>query len=313
VSLGILFPGQGSQFVGMGAGLFEERPDLLGDRADAILGFSLRQICLEGPDDLLNRTEHTQPALFALSYALWDTLAPRLGIVPAGAAGHSLGEYTALTAAGAFGYETALGLVSLRGKAMAEAADLEPSGMAALLGADRETAEAVCGRRRDDGGRLNVANVNAPGQIVVAGGAADLEWLSEHGRDLGIRRVVPLTVAGAFHSPFMEPAAAAVTSALAGVTIGVPSFPVWANTTARPYQPNSIATELGHQVTQPVLFSDSLTDMAAHGIDCLVHVGPGEVTAGLARRTVEEARVVIVSDVKDIPAGIEAIGTMGVS
>jgi [acyl-carrier-protein] S-malonyltransferase len=311
VSLGILFPGQGSQFVGMGAGLFDRRPDLLGERADQILGFPLRQICLEGPDDVLNRTEHTQPALFALSYALWDTFAPALQPGPAGAAGHSLGEYTALAASGVFDYETALGLVSLRGRAMAEAADLEPSGMAALLGADRDTAEEVCRRRREDGGRLSVANVNAPGQVVVAGGDEDIEWLSEHGRDLGIRRVVPLTVAGAFHSPFMEPAAAAVTSALEGVTIGVPSFPVWANTTAQIHQPGSIAAELGRQVTRPVLFADTLVDMERQGIDRFVHIGPGDVTAGLVRRTIQDARVVVISDFEDIPAGIEAIGTMG--
>src|SRR5690606_15639753 len=147
----VLFPGQGSQHVGMGGDLFEARPDLLGERADEILGWSLRDMCLDGPEEELTRTEHAQPALFALSYALWAEVA---GLVPrpAAAAGHSLGEYTALTAAGILEYDTALGVVAERGRAMQAAADVEPSGMAALLGADVETAEAIVEARVAEGG-----------------------------------------------------------------------------------------------------------------------------------------------------------------
>lgn len=310
MSVAVLFPGQGSQHVGMGAELFSTRPDLLGEAADEILGFSLAELCLGGPEEELTRTEHAQPALFAVSYALWDELA-RAGLDRvAGAAGHSLGEYTALAAAGALDYATALRLVAVRGRAMAAAADREPSGMAALLGADLEQARRLCEARRGQGGRLQVANVNAPGQVVVAGSVADIEWLGDHARELGVRRCVRLEVAGAFHSPYMEQARAELEGALSGVAFATPRFPVWANTTARPHDPDRIAATLARQLVEPVLFSDLLLDMAASGIDTFLHVGPGEVTAGLARRTVAGATVLTVSGLEHIPAVLESLGTM---
>ena len=306
----VLFPGQGSQFVGMGADLFDTRPDLLGERSDAILGWSLRHLCLEGPEDVLTRTEHAQPALFALAYALWDLLAESLPGPPSATAGHSLGEYTALAAAGVFDYETALSLVARRGKAMAAAADLAPSGMAALIGADEELAESIAARRRAEGGALEVANINAPGQVVVSGGVDDIEWVVENARGLGARRAIPLKVAGAFHSKFMEPAASEVAQALAGVELHVPSFPVWSNTTAQPHQVGEIAELLARQVVSPVRFAESLLNMAQAGISLFVHVGPGDVTAGMARRTVPDAQVVAVSAPEDVHAAVEAMGTM---
>lgn len=310
MSYAILFPGQGSQFVGMGEDLFEARPELLGSRSDDILGWSLEKMCLEGPEEDLTRTEHAQPALFALSYALWDVLREAVDGVPSGAAGHSLGEYTALCAARAIDFDSALATVSARGRAMAEAADSEESGMAALIGADLDLARVVVDERSAGGGRLEIANINAPGQIVVAGGAADLDWLTENARDLGVRRVIPLKVAGAFHSSFMESAAVAVGQALSRLTIEEPDFPVWSNTTARPHDAKQIPDLLRRQVVSTVLFSDSLVDMAASGIDAFVHVGPGDVTAGMARRTVTDARVVAVSNIADIDGAVETLGTM---
>ena len=309
-SVGILFPGQGSQTVGMGADLFESRPDLLGDSADQILGFSLRTLCLEGPEEELTRTEHAQPALFALSYALWDTVESESGIRPDGAAGHSLGEYTALTAAGAFEFEAALGLVALRGRAMARAADGVGSGMAALLGADHQSAEEVCRARREEGGSLWVANVNAPGQMVVAGGRDDLAWLVEHAPALGFRRVIALNVGGAFHSPFMAPARAELATALSETEISEPGFPVWSNTTARPHGSDELEELLARQMVEPVLFANSLQDMAAAGVDTFIHIGPGDVTAGLARRSVEGADVHTISGVADIRPVLDTVGTM---
>ena len=310
MSVGILFPGQGSQHVGMGEDLFEARPDLLGARADRALGFSLRGICLDGPEEDLTRTEHAQPALFALSYALWDTFTAETGLTPAGTAGHSLGEYTALTAAGVFDFDSALSVVARRGQAMADAADLAPSGMAALLGSDEAQAEEICVRRREMGGRLEVANINAPGQVVVAGGLADIEWLAENARELGVKRAIPLKVSGAFHSTFMEPAAETLAAVLADVELGKPMFPVWANTTARPHDLDDVRGTLARQVVSPVRFSESLMDMAKAGIDTYIHVGPGDVTAGLARRTVPDANVLVVSSIEDIEAAGEAVGTM---
>lgn len=287
----ILFPGQGTQEVGMGSELFDARPDLLIDTADEVLGWSLRSTCLEGPIGLLTTTDRAQPAIYALSYVLWEELARRLAAAPTAAAGHSLGEYTALAAAESFGFEDGLRLVSARGRAMAAAAARERSGMAALIGVDVDGAETVCRARRDDGGKLWVANINAPGQVVVAGGAEDLEWLADHAREFGVRRTIPLNVAGAFHSPFMQPAVAALDSVLRDLEFGAPAFEVWANTTAAPLTGGEIAARLSEQVVSPVRFADGLVGMAATGIDCFVHVGPGDVTAGMAKRTVGEATV----------------------
>jgi [acyl-carrier-protein] S-malonyltransferase len=291
----------------MGADLFEARDDLLGARTDEILGFSLRSMCLDGPEEELTRTEHAQPALFALSYALWELAAGELALAPKGAAGHSLGEYTALAAAGVFDFDTGLALVAARGRAMGRAAAGTDSGMAALLGASREAAEGACRARRDMGGVLHVANVNAPGQVVVAGGREDLDWLAATAGDHGIRRVIPLNVAGAFHTPFMAPAQAELATALAGIDLADPAFPVWSNTTAQPHRRGQIADTLIRQLVEPVLFSDSLLDMAEQGMGTFVHIGPGDITAGLARRTVEDTSVVVISDIESITSAQEAL------
>lgn len=301
----VLFPGQGSQFVGMGADLFDAMPDLLGESADEALGWSLRTLCLDGPEEALTRTEHAQPALYAVGYALWTALAPRIP-APAGAAGHSLGEYTALAAAGSLDFLAGLRLVAARGRAMAGAADAEPSGMAALIGGDLAGAEALASARRTEGGRLWVANVNAPGQVVLAGGHDDLAWAGEHAAGHGIRRVVPLKVAGAFHSPIMAPAADALADAVAATAFAPPAFPVWANATAAPHGGDIGATLLA-QLTSPVRFAESLAAMAADATT-FVHVGPGDVTAGLAKRSVEGAGTVVVSSLDQIDTAVEALG-----
>jgi [acyl-carrier-protein] S-malonyltransferase len=306
----LLFPGQGSQHVGMASELFDARPDLLGENADEVLGWSLRDLVLDGPEEQLTRTEHAQPALFAVSYALWDVLGSRWDAEIVGAAGHSLGEFTALCAAGAFTFEDGLKVVARRGQAMAEAADARPSGMAALIGADEELAESIARQRREEGGSLQVANINAPGQIVVAGSAEDIAWLTDRGSELGVRRIIPLKVAGAFHSTFMEPAADQVAAALEEVTLSQPAFPVWSNTTARPHRRDEIASLLRSQVVSTVRFSESLEGLAAQGADTFVHVGPGDVTAGMAKRTVEGATTHVVSDLGDVEIVVSALGTM---
>jgi [acyl-carrier-protein] S-malonyltransferase len=294
----------------MGAELFDVRPELLGEDSDEILGWSLQEMCVEGPDEELTRTEHAQPALFAISYALWASFREAYDGPVAGAAGHSLGEYTALSAAGALGYTDALRVVSKRGQAMAGAARLEPSGMAALIGADTALAEEIAANRRAEGGRLEVANINGPGQVVVAGSEDDIDWVAANAKDLGVRRAIALKVAGAFHSGFMAPAMDEVGGALEAVEFTEPEFPVWSNTTARPHETGNIGDTLRSQVVSTVRFSESLQDMAAAGIDTFIHIGPGDVTAGMAKRSVEESSVHVVSQLADIPGVVDSIVTM---
>lgn len=303
----VLFPGQGAQYVGMGADLFETVPELLVDRADQVLGWSLRDMCLNGSEEDLTRTEHAQPALYAVAYALWLDFAAAVGDrQPSAAAGHSLGEYTALTAAGALSFEDGLRLVAQRGMAMAAAADREPSAMAALLGADPELAEGIAARRRDADGRLWVANLNAPGQVVVAGGDADIDWVVEQARDLGVRRAVKLNVAGAFHTPFMSPAAERLSAAVADVDFSETQFDVYGNVTAAPLGSN-LGQGLVDQLTSPVRFAESLTNMSNAGVELFVHVGPGDVTAGMAKRSAPDSEVLVVNDQESLEAAVERL------
>jgi malonyl CoA-acyl carrier protein transacylase len=308
MSFAVLFPGQGSQHVGMGGDLFDTRPDLLGDAADEVLGWSLRRLCLDGPEEDLTATDKAQPALYAVAYAMWQELIERLEGPPQAAAGHSLGEYTALVAADSVSYAAGLALVAARGRAMASAANLEPSGMAALMGGDDAAAETLAATRRDLGGRLWVANLNAPGQVVVAGGDDDIAWAVESAGEYGVRRVVPLKVAGAFHSSFMEPAAVDLGEAMGEVVFAPPTFPVWANATAAPHG-ESIGDTLLAQLISPVRFGESLRAMAAAGVDTFVHVGPGDVTAGLARKSVEGATTLVVSSLDDVAGVAEALAS----
>jgi [acyl-carrier-protein] S-malonyltransferase len=229
----------------------------------------------------------------------------RVDVPPSAAAGHSLGEYTALAAAGSIGYFEGLALVSARGVAMAECAAASSSGMAALIGADAASAHKIAADRRAAGGQLFVANLNAPGQIVLAGGTDDLEWLAANARDLGVRRAIILKVAGAFHSPFMADAAEALAEALGESTFDEPAFAVYANATALPT--DDPGSTLADQLTSPVRFSETLTNLSDAGIDTFVHVGPGDVTAGLAKRTVPGATIKVVSNLEQVRSVAEEI------
>ena len=301
----ILFPGQGSQFVGMGADVFERRSDLIGRSADAALGWSLESVVAEGPEEELTKTDRAQPALYAISYALWDVLRDALPRDPAATAGHSLGEYTALAASGALDFTDGLGLVAERGAAMAEAAAAANSAMAALMGVDAKGAEQAAVDRRADGGKLWVANVNAPGQVVLAGSVEDIEWLVANAAEFGARRAIPLNVAGAFHSPYMAPAAERLAAALESATFSESRFPVYANVSAAPM--TDPPTQLESQLTSPVRFAESIERMGADGIDAFIHVGPGNVTAGLARRSAPDAHTFTVSEIDDIVGAVEFI------
>ncbi len=305
----VLFPGQGAQYVGMGADLFKTAPELLIDRADQILGWSIKDMCLIGPEDALTRTEHAQPALYALAYALWLDFSEAVGgHQPSAAAGHSLGEYTALTAAGVLSFDDGLQLVAQRGLAMAAAADREPSAMAALLGADPDLAEDIAANRRSTGGRLWVANLNAPGQVVVAGGDADIDWVVDQARDLGVRRAVKLNVAGAFHTPFMAPAAEQLSASVADMDFSEPRFDVYGNVTASALGSN-LGQGLVDQLTSPVRFAESLANMSGAGVEMFVHIGPGDVTAGMAKRSAPDADVLVVNDQESLEAAVQRLAT----
>ncbi|MDP8958256.1 MAG: ACP S-malonyltransferase [Actinomycetota bacterium] len=304
----VLFPGQGSQYVGMGAELFEARPDLLGEPADRVLGWSLQELCLEGPEEELTRTDRAQPALYAVAYALWDAFRRKGAHLPAAATGHSLGEYTALAAAGAVDFFTGLHLVAARGRAMEEAGAGEPSGMAALLGMDAKQAEEMAMRRRSEGGRLWVANLNAPAQVVLAGSARDIAWVVDEARQLGARRAMPLNVSAGFHCPFMADASRELRAALAKVTFRPLAFPVWSNVTAGPVGSDELDSVLAEQLVAPVRFSETLEAMAASGVAAFVHVGPGEATAGMARRTVPQAEVLVIDELAAAGAAVKRLG-----
>ena len=302
----VLFPGQGSQAVGMGADVFSARPDLLGSAADEVLGWCLADVCANGPETELVRTDRAQPALYGVSYALWEAFAVRVGHPPMGAAGHSLGEYTALAASGAVEYLDGLRLVAARGRAMASATDYAPGSMAAVMGAELDSLETLLAEQRDEGAQIWVANINAPGQIVVAGSVAAIENLASNARDLGLRRVIPLNVAGAFHTPLMEPAGVELDAALRQVEFEPGHFPVWSNLEAAPaLEP---AASLIGQLTGKVRFSESLLAMQAAGAEAFVHIGPGDVTAGMAKRTTKGATIITVSALEDIDAAVATLG-----
>lgn len=301
----VLFPGQGSQFVGMGADVFEARPDLLGSAAQEVLGWSLERLCIEGPEEELVKTDRAQPALYAVSYALWEAFAARAPVPPVAAAGHSLGEYTALAASGALEYRDGLRLVAERGRAMSSATHEKQGSMAAVMGAEEKEVESVLAGMRAEGFEIWVANVNAPGQVVVAGAVDAIADLTKSARGRGLRRVIGLNVAGAFHTPFMASAQQQLEKSLQTVEFSAGAFPVWTNLSAAPTQDHSSA--LAGQLVGQVRFSESLLAMSASGIEAFVHVGPGDVTAGMAKRTVKGATVITVSALDDIPEAVESL------
>lgn len=292
----IICPGQGAQAVGMGRAWAETSPEARAvfDQADALLsdrlGATITSLCFEGPEDTLNRTDVSQPALFVAGVACWKGLSATLGFARgeaplAATAGLSLGEYTALHIAGAISFEDGLRLVALRGKAMQDAATAEPSGMVALIGVDEDQAQAIVDQARESG-VLVCANFNAPGQVVVSGDAAACDRAELVAKDSKVR-ATRLAVAGAFHSPLMQPAADRLREALASTAIQAPRCPVWSNVTARPHDADaaSIRERLAEQLTSPVRWADCFAAMGSQFQRAQFHeVAPGKTLAGMARR-----------------------------
>jgi [acyl-carrier-protein] S-malonyltransferase len=284
-----LFPGQGAQAVGMGRELDRDLPAAraLFDRANEILGFDLRALCFDGPAEALEATDVSQPAIFVASLAALEGLKtsdPSVVESCAGAAGLSLGEYTALVFAGALDFETGLKIVRRRGEAMQAAAHATPSGMVSVLGLDEAAVDQLCHRVALHG-RLWKANLLGPGNIVVSGEKAALEHVGPIASELGAMKVVPLAVAGAFHSPIMHPADERLAEVLSAAPIQPPRIPVYSNVDASPHSdPDDLRRTLVAQVISGVRWEDSMRRMLADGFDSFYEIGPGRVLTGLLKR-----------------------------
>ena len=284
-----LFPGQGAQLVGMGRELYAELPAVreLFDRANDLLGFDLKAACFEGPAEVLEATNVSQPAIFVASLAALESLkATRPEVVAecTGAAGLSLGEYTALVFAGSLSFEDGLRVVRKRGQAMQDAALASPSGMTSVLGLDETQVDELC-RKVAPAGRLWKANLLGPGNIVVSGDKAALAAVEAAATELGASRVIPLAVAGAFHSPLMHPADQRLAEVLAESNLVPPRLPVYSNVDASPHDnPDDIRRTLISQVIQGVRWEESMRRMLADGFDTFFEIGPGRVLTGLLKR-----------------------------
>ena len=277
-----VFPGQGAQFTGMGKDLYEasEEAKTLFEKANDILGFRITDIMFEGEAEELKQTKVTQPAIFLHSTILAKLLGNRFQ--PEMVAGHSLGEISALTAAGVLDFEDGLKLVSKRALAMQAACEAEPSTMAAILGLENEVVEGICEKVE---GIVVAANYNCPGQLVISGAIDAINTACEQLKEAGARRALVLPVGGAFHSPLMEPARAELAQAIETTTFNTPICPVYQNVTAAAItDPNEIKKNLVAQLTAPVRWTQTMHQMIADGVSGFTEVGPGKVLQGLVKK-----------------------------
>jgi [acyl-carrier-protein] S-malonyltransferase len=307
-AIAFVFPGQGSQSVGMGKALCEAHPRLreLYDEASAVLGYDIATLCFNGPAETLNLTEHTQPALLVSSIAALRALEPG-ALTPAAVAGHSLGEYTALVAAGGMTFRDAVGIVQKRGRYMAEAVPAGTGSVAALLGLDAETVMQAC-REAASSGIVQAANFNSPGQVVIAGEKAAVERAIEIAKAKGCKKAVPLPVSVPVHTPLMQRAADRLASDLAAISWSDLRMPLINNAEAKSIlKARDIQPSLVRQLPSSVLWEDSVRAMAAMGIKTFVEIGPGTVLSGLIRRIVPEAVTMNVHDPKSLESTLQSL------
>ena len=291
----LLFAGQGSQTVGMGRDLCEKY-DVCRNvfaRANEVLGRDLQKICFEGPEDILTKTDNAQPAIFLTSLACLEALKSQIQNLQFDAtAGLSLGEFTALTAAGAVSFDDGLRMVQMRGRFMQEACDATNGGMASIMNMDDAALAEVC-READ----VDIANINCPGQVVISGDKDKIAKAVELAKARGAKRAIPLVVAGAYHSRLMEGAKVKVAEALAGLPMHEPKVPVVSNVTARPAGGIAETKDLlVCQVTSPVRWSESMQWLAAEGFTRFIEFGPGNVLSGLMKRINKDVEMLSVSD-----------------
>jgi [acyl-carrier-protein] S-malonyltransferase len=302
----LLFAGQGAQAVGMGQDLAEKYPSAKGwfDRANAALGYDLASVCFAGPEPELTKTENAQPGIFLVGWVAFQLLRERVpGLKFDATAGLSLGEFTALTAAGAMSFEDGLKVVRLRGKYMQEACDVTKGGMAAIIGLDEGPTREVCAAAG-----VELANLNCPGQLVISGAADKIAQACEQAKAKGAKRALPLTVAGAYHSALMASAKPKLQSALAAATLQAPTVPVVSNVTAQPHgAPAEIQQRLVEQVTSSVRWEDSMRWLLAQGFTRFIELGPGKALSGFMKRIDPNAIMLNVADVESLDATAAAL------
>jgi [acyl-carrier-protein] S-malonyltransferase len=306
--LGFVFPGQGSQAVGMLADLAAAFPSVRAtfDEASAALGLDLWRLTQEGPAEALNLTWNTQPAMLTAGVAVWRVWREQGGAVPGVLAGHSLGEYTALVAAGAIGFADAVGLVAERGRLMQAAVPEGEGAMAAILGLDDAQVRSVCAEAAQ-GDVVEAVNYNSPGQVVIAGSGAAVARAIAVAKAAGAKRAVTLPVSVPSHCALMRPAAERLGERLAGVAVGTPAIPVLHNVTAdRVDGPVAIRDILARQLYSPVRWVDTVQRMRAEGVRTCVECGPGKVLAGLGKRIEKDMECLAVYDPPGLAAALEA-------
>ena len=304
----LLFAGQGSQAVGMGKDLSEQFPSAKTwfDRANASLGFDLASVCFSGPDSELTKTENAQPGIFLVSWIAFQLLKERVpNLTFHATAGLSLGEFTALTAAGVFGFDDGLKVVRQRGRFMQEACEVTKGGMAAVIGLDEAPTREVCAEAG-----VELANLNCPGQIVISGENDRIVAACDLARAKGARKAMPLNVAGAYHSKLMASAQAKLQAALAKIPINLSSVPVIANVTARPHgAPSEIHARLVEQVTSSVRWEESMRHLLAEGFTRFIELGPGGALSGFMKRIDKNAQMLNVADVASLEATVKALAS----